>query len=266
MSDERVNVDTAATDQRFKKLKSLYREIKVAPEPDFNCQMFKECNKAFAARNAPLAEIPHASRGCQSYLGKRFDLRDRKTNVPLRIVIIGMDHGDEAKDLHYWAVTPTDRNPQNMGIRKILSALFGEDMEDTELLNRYASLNILKCGSNRMTSWGRPKVMFNNCVNHLRRELEILEPTLIVTQSHDDCFEPLRAQLATHGWFFESLVDHKYGLWRASREEGDGAWRESYVIDSPHPADRRGLFKNVFLPHFRNDLASEVRKRMGLSW
>lgn len=150
-----------------------------------------------------------------------------------------------------------------IGVRKILRVFFCEEdpAADDTILGYYAMPNSLRCGGGAMR-WKRPGQMFENCVQFLFEEISILEPNVVVTQSHSQCFQPLKACFEKRGATFKLIEDHRCAsLYQMRYKIATSTWREPFVVDSPHPAHPHGFY-NFFLPTFREVLAPLIRERL----
>jgi hypothetical protein len=261
------------TRERWTRLQDLYKEWGICPTPHFHCELFESCRAAFCRENPNIGDIPSDALGCASHLGERYDLTDKLTGSPMRVAVVGIDHGLDANDIGHRRkiITSLRRGQLNQhmaGVARILQALLREHSENFDVFNSFAMPNALKCAGGQWT-WNRPAEMLTNCAGHLVRELAILEPNIIVTQSHDLCFVPLkmalRAKVGTD--VFELLGTHRYSDWYLLRYDWGGAQvtvRQCYIVDSPHPRYRSGFY-TYFLPHFRDVLVPQIRQRLGLT-
>ncbi len=146
------------------------------------------------------------SPGQLSFLGRHYDLAvDR---VPLRILVLGMDTGrtdtsvglDQRRQQIYDRIPESfnRRNSHMRGTTLALRVLLGRESWDTpadeylaldgarvHLLDAYAMANLRLCSATKppSTNSRATTTMSRNCLRHLRATIELLEPTIVVTQS-----------------------------------------------------------------------------------
>lgn len=201
-----------------------YFEQNVLVNGRFICSAEKQCRESHHG-NFYAGQLPH--------VGTHFDLT--RNGAPFRIVVVGQEYGtrDELVDLVVRRTMIADnrgaksrflampnlnlkgRNPHMRGCTSVLRLLFGKDVgSDYEsefvqldgmaihLFDCFALVNFLLCsallpkGGKRGRS---TRTMQQNCTRHFKRQLELLEPTIIVIQG--------RAVLRWMGAAFDGLSD-----------------------------------------------------------
>ncbi len=194
------------TETRLARLKD-YMDSNVLAGKQFICGSWGECEGS---------SNPDCSftEGQLSHLGKHFDLL--KDGQPIRVVVVGQEVGasghprttlpERYRTIHDGSgmnkrfVSDGDhksRNPHMKGTTLALRAIFGTgsgterdgefinvDDRNVHLFDCFALVNRLICSAHLTgTSTGKStRTMLRNCERHFQATLEILEPTIVVTQ------------------------------------------------------------------------------------
>jgi hypothetical protein len=200
-----VRTDPAATARREEYLSEYMRE-RVFEGESFRCATHLSCRRS--ARTKPGVAL---FEGQLSHLGSHYDAT--VNGAPFRVLIVPMDMGYEqayislverrAQVRRLIDGTWSDRNPHMKGVVLALRLAFGLPLGtdskgewlDTasgrvHVLDAYAMANLTLCSAivprdeirNSGTSSCTTKIMWHNCLRHLVRTIEILQPTLIIGQ------------------------------------------------------------------------------------
>jgi hypothetical protein len=188
----------AATQGRYDDLAAYMQKNVLAPH-GFCCASESSCRGSLK----PALEF---SPGQLSFLGRHYDLAVE--GVPLRILVLGMDTGrtdasvglDQRRQQIYDRIPETfnKRNSHMRGTTLALRVLLGCESWDTpadeylaldgarvHVLDAYAMANLRLCSATKppSTNSRATTMMSRNCLRHLRTTIELLEPTIVVTQS-----------------------------------------------------------------------------------
>jgi hypothetical protein len=193
-----VRSDPSATEDRYRRLSNYMAGEVLAPH-GFCCASESACRGSLK----PDLEF---SPGQLSFLGRHYDLTVE--SVPLRILVLGMDTGrtdtsvglDQRRQQIYDRIPEAfnKRNSHMRGTTLALRVLLGRESWDTpgdeylaldharvHLLDAYAMANLRLCSATKppTTTSRATTMMSRNCLRHLRATIELLEPTIVVTQS-----------------------------------------------------------------------------------
>jgi hypothetical protein len=199
----------------------------------------------FVCRNAPVCKHSACQPGVSyyegqlSYLGAGYDVVDH--GRPLRVLVVPMEVGRppehvtmELRDKQVQMRIPQlfkQRNPHMRGVTLALRLAFGLPLGDdragefldtpdgrVHVLDAYAMANLLLCSAvaeGKTTSRATP-AMRRNCAAHLAATIEILQPTLVISQGKT-LVEPLMT-------LFEQQRQHAEHVWRASVRGASFVW------------------------------------------
>ena len=184
LSRKEEEMTNRKTDARFAELKTYCeQEARVDPH-DFHCKCFDDC-KASIAKG--LEFIP----GGLAYIGDEYDTN--VGGVETRILFVGYDCGRGCADLDTRRAEIQEYkcplNPHYRGIVKVMmeisQTMCGSEEEKNlwkPLLRKMAQTNAARCCAPRNGWMGTNTTaeMQKNCWTHLRKEIEILSPTLIL--------------------------------------------------------------------------------------
>lgn len=213
----------------------------VSPDGHFCCNSASRCESSIRPEHG-------LASGQLSYVGRGYAASDDGRD--LRILVISMQVGDNeapvTMERRHEQIQirvpqlPKDRNAHMRGVTYALQVLFGrqpgpadEHLDDgTHVLDAYAMTNSTLCSN--LPTGGRSRrgeptpVMLKRCGEHLRRTVEILQPTIIHTQGRK------RAGASTHS-AFEAIVDEcdRVSDWNARVRIGDV---EAVWCSLPHPS------------------------------
>lgn len=199
--------------------------------------------------------------GQLSYVGPHYDLRCGGRE--LRLLVVAMENGgppghvtlDERSRQVRTRIRDSfsSRNPHMRGVTLALQLAFGRPLGTSDgewlpstigpihILDGYAMANLLLCSAvdAGTTTSKATHTMRANCVEHLVKTIEILEPTLIISQGKT--VEPtLRAA------FESDEVDDR--LWRARCADSEFVWVPLHHPTRNWESPNRDYFKEVVAP------------------
>ena len=186
-----------------------YLRAVVSEDGTFCCNSADHCRSSIPGNHGLAA-------GQLSYVGSGYATTD--DHKPLRILVVSMQVGDAEAPVSMGRRTeqvrvripqaPKDRNAHMRGVTFALQLLFGREpvpeqefLDDgTHVLDAYAMANSALC-SNLPTQGesrrGAPTgTMLERCGLHLRRTIEILQPTVIHTQGRKRAGQSTHSTLA----------------------------------------------------------------------
>ena len=261
-SPERVEVvsDSHATAGRRRRLES-YMNAHVLADDQFVCRHQGAC-KASALRQQGVA----FHEGQLSYVGRHYDLRCGGCEV--RVLIVPMENGgppghvslDERSRQVRIRIHDAfgHRNPHMRGVTLALQLAFGLPLGTTDgewlasntgpihILDGYAMANLLLCSAVHVgtTTSKATSAMRANCIEHLVKTIEILEPTLIISQGKT--VEPtLRAA-------FESDEQIDDRVWKAKCADSEFVW-----VALHHPTRN---WESVGRPYLKDVVAPAITR------
>ena len=254
------------------RLRRLYdgREIGVS---NFACCHLRSCRAAAREKNRELCL------GAEAHVGSKY-------GTPIRLVVVSLDTGGrpraKGKDLaarrsEVQKVISSKTNPHMKGTLQILKQLYGvhEEKREGDILRRFAMINSAKCSGRDANMNTVPNKLYNNCREHGRAELSVLDPQLIITQgalarnmlelqdiSEEEMWEHVpKSRLMwgdadVGGWICTQAHEHlKY--WPNGEQS-------VLVLQAPHPSARQGQwqrFERTMLP----TIAHVVRQWLSVS-
>jgi hypothetical protein len=198
-------VNRAQSQQRAAKLQAYIAEHVWDPAtrkrwPDFCCAYKTECKVSATRRGATFVEAQgHA-------LGPHYDLSTDK-GVPFRVMVVPMEAGGRGAKYRDLAARTAavrdsgrkafkDRNPHMQGVTLALQLAFGLPVGSSEeidltngksahLFDAFAMTNLLMCSSvakKDSQASKSTKTMLRSCATHLAETVDILKPTLVISQ------------------------------------------------------------------------------------
>lgn len=253
-----VTTDPAASARRWADLDAYYQGHVLAADGAFVCRCGAECSNS-ALRRADTGFFEAQG----NMVGRHYDVR--VGDVPLRVLVIPMETGRARTRVSLEARTEEVRvrigtpwrswNPHMRGVGLALRIAFGIPLDEDDnkywldtgagpvhVLDAYAMCNLLLCSAVRLdttTSRSTP-VMRSNCSRHLRAAVEILQPTLVISQGAT-LIKPLNA-------LFEVGKRHSPTLAEASLGDTPFVW--AHLRHPTHNWDwmARPYFTDVVVP------------------
>jgi hypothetical protein len=248
-------VDYEATEVR-RAAQHLYGQLGVIPVVDtveFGCAHLSKCR----AHSERVGRAFHA--GDWLYVGPEYG-KAMVAGFPIKILFVAMDRGGGPACTDFAQAQSECRdaaeNPANphMGGVALIMARLAEERDPGRRSLQFALTNAVKCveGTGNMKSTDTTtSTMITNCGRHLRAELEVLQPHLIVTQGD----HPRRTVMALMG---NRPAAARFDDGGSSCEVflGDGC----VVVTTPHPARHKGLrWKQGVLPNSFEQALSAAR-------
>ncbi|HEV2352367.1 MAG TPA: hypothetical protein VG028_21235 [Terriglobia bacterium] len=171
------------TDGRLDKLRRYCeQDAKIDPR-NFHCKYYGECKSSVSTG---LTFIP----GGLAHVGEDYDVT--LGDQDLRIMFVGYDYGNGSDCLENRRTAIQEYaghlNPHYRGIVKVMMEIFqvgcdseGEGHVWRPLLRKMAQTNATRCCASRNGAMrtNTTREMQQNCWGHFRKEIEILEPTII---------------------------------------------------------------------------------------
>lgn len=181
-----------------------YFSRKVLADGEMICDSASDCKRSalFTNRGTRRPDVSYAEAQLP-HVGQHFDLFEG--DVPIRILIVGMEMGEgdgyisitrrRQQIMDSAAKSMTQRNPHMQGVTNALRLALGRPVGADrlgEILNLDGPVHIFDtCATTNMRlcsaySAGRKShgttLMTKRCLSHLAATIEILEPTLVITQ------------------------------------------------------------------------------------
>ena len=185
-----ITIDRAASLEYRKRLKDYFSANVLTPDLKFICKHEAQC------RPSAEGDCNSFAAGQLSYVGDGYAAEEN--GVPMRILIAPIQAGPEApismerRRKQVRCRIKGKRNPHMRGVTLMLQVLWGFPPDkkseyidgDLHVLDAFAMANSTLCSKTDGESrQGEPTdCMRGNCSTHLRRTIELLEPTIIVTQ------------------------------------------------------------------------------------
>jgi hypothetical protein len=230
------NYDEKETKYRSK-LKSLYEENGITPcISGYNCASFEKC-KNFN-KNSGLT----LTTGNWMYIG---DLYGEATisEVPVKILFVGMDRGGTGEtageefsktQYSFRNATINRPNPHMGGVATILHHLVDEK-ESYIFSRQFALTNALKCAkqTGKMSTSASNK-MKKECRKHLKDEINIMLPDIIIAQGVDPS--------NTLKNIFQNKTELKdHGITKIYEIKLDNSDKPVLLMTTHHPARQKGF-------------------------
>lgn len=168
------------------------------------------------------------ARGCRNFTEARASLVGHLYGDPIRVTVLSLDPGlgwPRPADRTFEAVA---RRESPEGVRSLhkgrhwyrtyetvaaLLSHLGKSYRPEDSVGRFAHVNAAKCTQNLPKKRQAPAYMFDNCRPHLRGELTILAPHVVITQG-DRAAEVLRPwQKASGTGWGEVALDELEFFW-----------------------------------------------------
>lgn len=115
-----------------------------------------------------------------------------KYGDPYRVVVVSLDRGDaggnkdsgdpEKRSLEIESIWGKDLNQHMSGTKHLLEAILKNVYPDENLFSHYAMTNAAKCCGADKSMSSVPEALYRNCAEFSRREIQLLEPDLVVAQ------------------------------------------------------------------------------------
>ena len=185
-----ITIDCAASLEYRKRLKDYFSANVLTPDLKFICKHEAQC------RPSAEGDCNSFAAGQLSYVGDGYAAEEN--GVPMRILIAPIQAGPverismERRHEQIRCRIKGKRNSHMRGVTRILQVLWGLPPDkgseyidgDLHVLDAFAMANSTLCSKTDGESrQGEPTdCMRGNCSTHLRRTIELLEPTIIVTQ------------------------------------------------------------------------------------
>jgi hypothetical protein len=256
------SVDRAASDRRKARLESYLTASVWNPREGFVCTSALTCRSSARRCGASFYEA-------QGHMvGPCYDMH--LNDNPYRVVVLPMETGEpkqhrtvdqRTKDvLDSAMVTFRQRNPHMKGVTFALRLAFGlpvdEDIEriqfddgsSAHLFEAYAMTNLLLCsavdeGTAKSRSTG---IMRESCSRHMRATIDILQPTLVISQGAG-LKKTLRATLGATRTVTDDVAVCDLGgnrfVWVSLRHPSRGNWHSlkcAYLHEVVVPAITKG--------------------------
>ena len=244
--------DTAKTQERYKSLQAYYQS-KGLNADKFACRHWQVCSASQKAGNV------HQYSGGTVGLMPFYDVSYR--NRAVRVLVIGKEESPNPNKLYG---TSSNFDSRSFGC---LSTIFSQtrtnhikgtlltlqrifEVESDYLYASYALGNALRCGfqkpevATNTSDLQDTRTMWQNCIAYLVGEIEILEPTLIITQG--------RWSAAGKPSFVELLADAFGKPAVLMRNEANGLYGlyefENFMLITSHHPARLPLWKMRYAP------------------
>ncbi|MFA5890433.1 MAG: uracil-DNA glycosylase family protein [Actinomycetota bacterium] len=243
--DERQTIQRTA-------LRDMYAARAITPADDgFGCPSLKRCAGSVAL---PLNTGNWAFVGCDYGLA-------RVGGMPAKVLFIAMDRGGRRKKAETFTDTQrsfrssieTPKNPHMGGVSLIVRELVDE--KDLSAISGQCALtNAVKCAQQTGSmSTDASRLMVRECVSHLRAEIAVLAPDIIVTQGSHPASTVLGLYESTSRVLDSSAsVNGVMDLWTVPGGP--------VVLRTPHPARQKGVqWSRGLLPQDWRDAISAVR-------
>ncbi|MGA2481531.1 MAG: hypothetical protein ABSF92_00255 [Candidatus Acidiferrales bacterium] len=181
-----INFNREKTASRLLALEQYARASGISPS-DFRCHWLRDCDSSLGAN----LQLRKENCGGLAHVGEEYDVF--MNGQELRVLFVGKDYGrgnsevrQRQTDIQTYLGEP---NPHYKGIIKVLMEVFQERCDKNSwryLLRRMAQTNATRCAAPRESAKGNSlrksnitRTMRMNCWDHFKKEIEVLEPTLI---------------------------------------------------------------------------------------
>lgn len=261
-SELSFSVDRSASDARKAQLASYVGANVWNPDEGFICKSGSKCRSSAELRGSSFYEA-------QSHMvGPCYDLR--VNGIPHRVVVLPMETGEtkqhrtveqRTQDVRdSGRLTFNQRNQHMRGVTFALRLAFGlpvaadiehiqfDDGTNAHLFDAYAMTNLLLCsavvpGTNTSLA---TSTMRKSCSRHLRTTLEILQPTLVISQGkslEDTLWTTLGVKQVVGANVTACELNGNRFAWVALRHPSRGNWQSlrcAYLHDVVVPAITKG--------------------------
>lgn len=240
----------------LKKLENYYRNNGIL-STDFKCEYFNECRgeMKLTPENAKTAEevretfttaksalvgecygdsVPRLlfvslDPGSAIREGSPANYSSAKSRLPEEVRRINMERAERIK-CGGEKSAPRIKGTNNLAYC-ILRAFNSEIAEDA-VIKYYAHINSVKCCMNKKDRKKAAGILFRNCRNYLRGEIELLAPEIVVSHGKD------AKKGLDYAFRGENITGKPHGFYICNLREGlSFCW-----LHTPHPSARMGLF------------------------
>ena len=185
------SVNIEKTRDRCRKLLNYYKQVGLNAD-DFHCNCYAECLNSQKNCNI-VKQYSGGTVGITPFYDIFYDGR------PIRVLIVGKENG-YMKNTEYGTSANFRENSLNIlncinwerknnhikGTLMILKNIYGIDSD--YVYSSYALTNLMRCSFqekdkiDNVSNVSSTTIMKDNCLKHLIREIEILEPTIVIFQ------------------------------------------------------------------------------------
>lgn len=244
-------IDIATTQDRKSKLNELYNQEGLNADR-FHCKYYLECELSQREKC-----VGKQYAGGTAAISPFYDIS--YNDIPMRVLIVGKETG-YMKNEEYGTspnfyencnnvlncINWKNKNNHIKGTLKILQYIFQVDSE--YIYSSYALSNSLRCAFQDITrienlsSVSDTKVMRDNCIKYLFKEIDILEPNLIICQGEwsvrgkDNFIEKISKKNGEEPICLRKNSNGKYGLFK---------FNKYCVLTCHHPAILGNWIKNL---------------------
>lgn len=197
--------DPDATQRRRDELAAYYERAVLSPDPEFICASASKCIASAAKPGVGYYE------GALPYLGRHYDME--LDGASARVLVVPMEVGGEWRRKTMDDFTSamqlrinqrfSQRNNHMRGVTLAVRLALGLELGDdrsgeflqtpdgpVHVLDAYAMFNVVMCSALQLNpATGEPTTtsrqthtMRRSCFRHLRRAIEVLEPTILISQ------------------------------------------------------------------------------------
>jgi hypothetical protein len=251
-NDKEPTEDDSLDTPEREALRELYHERGIIPrEEGFGCPNLPSCSEAVRPQRLLT--------GTYAYVGTAYG-EARAGGKPVRILFAAMDLGGQEYP-ERWVFAKTQStfrrctvSPENAhmwGVRGLLGAIV-DDKRPEVFCHQYALANAVKCTKATGSMKGATtSTLVHNCAEHLRAEIDLLNPQLIVTQG-----KPPECSVRRQFRDLRSLE-----RFRGERRSAEVLVGERFVVlVTPHPSRCPGWCWRHGLPQF---VADAVHRAQG---
>lgn len=244
-------IDIATTQDRKSKLNELYNQEGLNADR-FHCKYYLECELSQKEKC-----VGKQYAGGTAAISPFYDIS--YNDIPMRVLIVGKETG-YMKNEEYGTspnfyencnnvlncINWKNKNNHIKGTLKILQYIFQVDSE--YIYSSYALSNSLRCAFQDITrienlsSVSDTKVMRDNCIKYLFKEIDILEPNLIICQGEwsvrgkDNFIVKISKKNGEEPICLRKNSNGKYGLFK---------FNKYCVLTCHHPAILGNWIKNL---------------------
>jgi len=249
MNNTMWKFDIEKTKHRIALLNEYYKE-RGLNACDFRCDRYFECEKSQNKNNKKQFS------GGTAAVMPFYDIM--YNNTPMRILVIGKETG-YMKKCKYGIYKDFEMNnlivlnninwkKKNNHIKGTLHLLqYIYNIRTKYVYSSYALSNLLRCSFQTVDNFKNlsgtkdTQIMRNNCVEHLVKEIEILDPTVVITQGawaikNNFFINNLRKKFGEYTLLRPNESNGKYGLY---------SFEKFYCITTHHPA-RLGVWEAIY--------------------
>jgi hypothetical protein len=213
-----ITFDAERTKSRLLTLEEYARQVRIEPLK-FACASLPLCSASLAGD----IQLELENCGGLAHIGENYDVV--LDGQELRILFVGKDYGCGNSDLKtrrgIIQTYADPLNPHYKGIIKVLMEVFQDRCEGgtwRTLLRRMAQTNATRCTAPRPSKAQASSMQSNitktmrmNCWSHLKKEIEVLEPTLI--WFHDAVAKSSFLEAVRKEGLFPTVPYERYQQW-----------------------------------------------------